>query len=113
HTKLVEAFPERTVVLDLASYTRFEQDPQIKGKQGDRRTPSYIGFVLARGRPVREIDLGPAQPIDEAVVEWRRAIVASRPSPAAETLRRRVWEPMAQQLPPGTSTVILALDGTL
>ena len=74
YTKLVEALPEHTVVLDLVSFTRFEWDPQIKGKKGERRTPSYIGFVLAKGRPVRQVDLGPAAPIDEAVRAWRKAI---------------------------------------
>jgi CHAT domain-containing protein/tetratricopeptide (TPR) repeat protein len=113
YTKLVEALPSRTVVLDLVQFTRFEQDPQIKGKQGERRTPSYIGFVLARGRAVREVDLGPAPPIDGAVRAWREAIVRRQPSPAVEILRRRVWEPLAKQLPPDTAAVILAPDGAL
>ena len=92
-------------MLDLVQFTRFEQDPQVKGKNGERRTPSYVGFVLARGRPVQRVDLGPAQPIDEAVAQWREAIVARQPSAAAETLRRRVWEPLAQHFPPRTTTV--------
>ena len=41
------------VVFDLVQFTRFEQDPQLKGKKGERRTPSYVGFVLGKGRPVR------------------------------------------------------------
>ena len=101
------------VVLDLVQFTRFEQDPQVKGKNGERRTPSYVGFVLARGRPVQRVDLGPAQPIDEAVAEWRKAIVARQPDAAAETLRRRVWEPLAQHIPSQTTTVIIAPDGSL
>ena len=113
HTKLVEVLPEHTVVLDLASYTRFEQDPQIKGKKGKRRTPSYIGFVLAKGRPVRAVDLGPAAPIDEAVRTWREAIKRRQASPAAEIIRRLVWEPLARQFAPDTTTVVLALDGRL
>ena len=113
HTKLVEVLPEHTVVLDLLSYTRFEQDPQIKGKQGERRTASYIGFVLAKGRPVRAVDLGPAAPIDEAVATWRKAIKEQQASPAADVIRRLVWEPLARQFAPGTTTVVLALDGHL
>jgi CHAT domain-containing protein/tetratricopeptide (TPR) repeat protein len=113
HTKLLEALPEGTVVLDLARFTRFEQDPQVPGAKGFRRTPSYVGFVLARGRAVRRVDLGPAQPIDAAVLQWRSAIVAGQPSPAAETLRRSVWEPLAKHLPPDTATVIVAPDGAL
>jgi CHAT domain-containing protein len=113
HTKLVEALPEHTVVLDLVNYARFEQDPQIKGKKGARRTPSYIGFVLAKGRPVRAVDLGPAAPIDEAVGAWRVAIARRQASPAAANLRRLVWEPLARQFAPDTTTVVLALDGHL
>ncbi len=113
YSKLVEALPDRTVVLDLVQFTRFEQDPQVKGKKGERQTQSYIGYVLARGRPVRQIDLGPAPPIDDAADLWRRAIVAGQPSPAAETLRRLVWEPLAKQFPRDTNTVIIAPDGRL
>jgi len=113
HNKLVRALPEHTVVLDLASYTRFEQDPQIKGEKGEHRTPSYIGFVLARGRPVRAVDLGPADPIDEAVTTWREAIARRQASSAAEIIRRLVWEPLAREFAPETTTVVLALDGRL
>ncbi len=113
HTKLVEALPEHTVVLDLVSYTRFERDPQIKGKKGERLTPSYIGFVLAKGRPVRAVDLGPAAPIDQAAGAWRRAIIERQASPAADALRRLVWEPLAHQFARDTTTVVLALDGLL
>src|SRR5262249_28904070 len=73
HTQLVDALPDRTVVLDLVQYTHFEQDPQVKGEKGERRTPSYVGFVLVKGRPVRRVDLGPVGPIDEAVQTWRQA----------------------------------------
>ncbi len=59
------------------------------------------------------MDLGPAQPIDEAVAEWRKAIVARQRNAAAETLRRRVWEPLAQHIPSQTTTVIIAPDGSL
>ena len=59
-----EVLPEGTAVLDLVRFTRFEQDPQVKGEKGERRTPGYVGFVLAKGQPVRMVDLGPAQPIE-------------------------------------------------
>ena len=69
--------------------------------------------MLAKGRPVRAVDLGPAAPIDEAVGTWREAITRRQASPAAEILRRLVWEPLARQFPPDTTTVVLALDGRL
>ncbi len=82
-------------------------------KRASAARPSYVGFVLARGQPVRQVDLGPAQPIDDAVRPWRHAIDAGQASPAAETLRRLVWEPLARHFPPGTTTVILAPDWRL
>jgi CHAT domain-containing protein/Tfp pilus assembly protein PilF len=113
HTKLVEALPEQTVVLDLANYTRLEQNPQIKRENGRRLTPSSIGFVLAKGRPVRAVDLGPTGRIDQAVETWREAIKARQASPAAAILRHLVWDRLAREFPPATTTVVLALDGRL
>ncbi len=109
----MEALPERTAVLDLVSFTRFEHDPQVKGKAGERRTPSYVGYVLARGRPVRQVDLGTAQPIDDAVHHWRSAIEHGLSSPGAGALRRLVWEPLAKLMPADTATVLIATDGLL
>ena len=99
------------MVLDFAQYSRREQDPKIKGNAGLHFTTSYVGFVLARGTPVRRVDLGPAAPIDQAVREWRAAIVQGQPSPAAGTLRHLVWEPMARAFPTSTRTVIIVPDG--
>ncbi len=79
----------------------------------ERWTPSYIGYVLAKGRPVRAVDLGPAAPIDEAAKTWREAITRRQASPAAEIIRRLVWDPLARQFAPGTTTVVLVLDGGL
>jgi CHAT domain-containing protein/tetratricopeptide (TPR) repeat protein len=111
--RLIEALPAGTIVLDLVAAIRREQDPKVRGEKGRRFTPGYVGFVLARGRPVHEVDLGPAQPINEAVQTWRAAIEQRQGSPAAEILRRTVWEPLACHFPPGTTTVLVALDGDL
>jgi CHAT domain-containing protein/tetratricopeptide (TPR) repeat protein len=113
HTRLLEQLPAGTVVLDIVAFNRFEHDPQVKGKKGDRLTPRYAGFVLAKGQPVRQVDLGLAGPIDEAVRAWREAVVQRQVSSAAEVVRRRAWEPLAQHFPPGTTTVIIAPDWLL
>src|SRR5262249_989170 len=113
HTRFLEQLPGDTVVLDIVAFDRDEHDPQVKGKKGERWTRSYAGFVLAKGQPVRQGDLGPAGPIDEAVRAWREAIVRRQPTPAAEVVRLRAWEPLARQFPPGTMTVIITPDGPL
>ena len=110
---LLKVLPEETAILDLLRFTRFEQDPQVKGDKGWRRTPGYVGFVVSKGQPVRMVDLGPAQPIEDAVTRWRQAIVRGQDSPAAADLRKLVWEPLARHLPKGTATVYLAPDGAL
>src|SRR5205823_5015157 len=47
------------------------------------------------------------------LADWRRAIAARAASPAAEALRRLVWDPLAGHLGPDTRTVYLAPDGAL
>jgi tetratricopeptide (TPR) repeat protein/CHAT domain-containing protein len=111
--RLIEALPAYTAVLDLVAFDCPEKDPKVRGEKGRRWTPRYVGFVLARGRPVHEVDLGPAGRIDEAVQTWRVAIEHRRASPAAEVLRRAVWEPLARHFPPGTTTVLIAPDGPM
>jgi len=113
HSELLETLPDRMVLLDFVQYTRREQAPNIKGDAGLRFTPSYVGFVLAKGSPVQRLDLGPAAAINDAVQQWRAAIVNPRTSPAADKLRRLVWEPIARRLPAKTNTVIIVPDGLL
>jgi CHAT domain-containing protein len=113
HSDLLNVLPEGTVVLDLVRFTRFEQDSQVKGKKGKRWALGYVGFVLSKDQPVRMVDLGPARPIDDAVSQWRQAIVLGQDSPAVADLRRLIWEPLARHLPKGTTTVYIAPDGPL
>jgi CHAT domain-containing protein/tetratricopeptide (TPR) repeat protein len=113
HTRLTETLPAGAVVLDLVAFNSAEQDPKVRGEKGRRLTPGYVGFVLVNGQPVHQVDLGAARPIDEAVRAWRAAIVHRQASPAAEVLRRTVWEPLARHFPPGTTTVLIAPDGEL
>ena len=55
-----------------------------RGRRVGDWTPSYVGFVLAKGRPVRAVDLGPAAPIDEAV----RTVARGHRGAASESRRR-------------------------
>jgi CHAT domain-containing protein/Tfp pilus assembly protein PilF len=105
--------PARTAFIDLVRYTHVEQDPRRPGLTGERRTPCYVAFVLAPGRPVQRVDLGDAGPIEHALEAWRQAIADRRDGPGADELRRRVWEPLAAQLPAEVPAVYLAVDGPL
>ncbi len=110
HDDLLKVLPEGTAVFDLLRFTRIEQDAEVKGKKGEHATPSYVGFVLATGQPTQMVDLGLAQPIEDAIGRWRQAVVQGQDDPAAADLRKLVWEPLARSLPKGTDTVYLAPD---
>jgi CHAT domain-containing protein len=85
----------------------------VRGKAGEKWTASYLAFVLRPGQPVRRVELGPAQPIEDAINDWRRDVKAGKSSTAAAILRKRVWEPLAEHLPAEVETVFLAPDGAL
>src|SRR5262249_55576248 len=72
-----------------------------------------VAFVLRLGQPVRRVELGPAQPIEDVVHDWRQDVKAGKASTAAAILRKRVWEPLAEHLPADVDTVFLAPDGPL
>jgi CHAT domain-containing protein/tetratricopeptide (TPR) repeat protein len=110
---LIKRLPPRTAVIDILAYTTLDRDPARPGPLGVKQTPSYTAFVLAPGQPVRRVELGARAPIDAAVKEWRKAIAAGGPSPAAATLRKLLWEPVAAHFPADTETVFLCPDGEL
>ena len=70
---LAKHLPSGAALIDLLRYTRFDRDPQTPGREGERRTPSYAAFVLAPGRSVKRVELGPAAPLDSHIADWRRA----------------------------------------
>jgi CHAT domain-containing protein len=113
HANLLKKLPARTAFIDFLCYYHTEQDRKVPGKAGEKWTASYLAFVLRPGQPVRRVELGSAQPVEEALNEWRRDIKAGKTSAAAAFLRQRVWAPVAEHLPADTETVFLAPDGAL
>jgi tetratricopeptide (TPR) repeat protein len=107
YTDLVQQLPAHAAFIDLFHYTHIPRDLKAK------RAPSYVAFVLRPGHPVQRVDLGPAVPIHEALIRWRRDLGNGLSSPAAAQLRRLVWEPLAAHLNPNTDTVYLSPDGAL
>jgi CHAT domain-containing protein len=109
---LQRALPPYSAFVDLLRYTVFEQDPKKPGQEGEKRTPHYVAFVLTRDQ-IHQVPLGEAGPSEQALADWRRAIQDRLDSPAAEQLRRRVWEPLAKKLPAAMQILYLAPDGDL
>jgi CHAT domain-containing protein len=111
---LAPLLPPSVVFCDLTRYWHIDQDPEAPGSKGKKRTLSYVGFVLARGQPVRRVELGEASPIDEALAAWRQSLQAGKAtSAAALTLRRRLWQPLEKVFPAQTRTVLVAPDAAL
>jgi CHAT domain-containing protein len=104
---LARALPRRAAFLDLLRYRTWEVKEHRFGPA------RYVAFVLARGRSVRRVELGPASPIEKALGRWRQDISRDRPRAAATKLRRLLWRPLAKHLPKETKTVYLSPDGAL
>ena len=121
---LLAKLPDGTAFVDLVGYTLFAQDPDVPGKKGERRTPSYAAFVLRPGAAIVRVELGPAEPIDQAVDQWRGMIAGEDQKPGSskkpgfsktpeQTLRNLLWEPLEAALGPDTRAVFLCPDGRL
>jgi CHAT domain-containing protein len=116
--QLRAALPAGAAFVDLYRYTYFEQDPKVKGKKGEKRTPSYVAFIVRKDKPAIRVELKAAKPIDDAWAAWHNAITADRPDEkaerdAAKKLADLVWEPIRKHLPDKVKTVYLAPDGKL
>jgi CHAT domain-containing protein len=104
---LAGRLPQDAAFIDLHRY-------QHREKGAKKWRPHYVAFVLRRGRPVRRVELGRAEPVEKALAAWRQAIAQGRDSPAAADLRRLVWDKLAGHLPEKAgSTVYLCPDGGL
>ena len=95
------ALPTGAALIDLLRHVGFT----THAKAEDR----YAAFVIRSGSPPRRVELGPAEPIDQAVAAWRAAVQASR-LPDTVELIQRVWRPL-EPLLDGRDTVLVAPDG--
>jgi CHAT domain-containing protein/Tfp pilus assembly protein PilF len=102
---LAQRLARGTAFIDFVRHARWE-----KGKFNGYH---YQAFVLAPGRDVRRVDLGPAEPLDEAVTSWRRAISRQETSQAPQRLKEQLWDKLAAELPAGTKAVYLCPEGDL
>lgn len=95
----------RTAFLDVYYYRDFTTKEAVA---------RYVAFVVRPDRSVRRVELGKADPLDDAVRAWRAAIAKDNDtSRQAAQIAERVWAPLARELPAGTQTVYLAPDGEL
>ncbi len=108
---LTAVLPKGTALVDFLEFA--DVIPAVgdaANKTGGRR---LAAFVLTAGQPPRLIDLGPAEPIDDAVERWRAVFGDGQKGTRAGTdLRRLVWQPLAKGLT-GATAVLVSPDGGL
>ena len=112
---LQKSLPQKSIFVDLLRYTLFEQDPAKPGKAGEKQSLRYVAFLVTKDQ-IHHVDLGPAEPLEAAVKQWRESITRKNLTPdlkSPATLRRQLWEPLEKQFPPGTTTVYLCPDQML
>ena len=108
------------------SYTRWRRVPNHPSQTLEDAVESLLAFVVRKNDGMQCVDLGPLEPIEEAIRDWRRtlqgsfrtgAVVESAPSPPSSTasgrkLRELVFDPLRGAIG-SARTLTLALDGGL
>jgi CHAT domain-containing protein len=112
---LQKAIPVDAVVVDYLSYWHFDQTERTTDVPAhDKLTKSYLAFVITRAS-IAWLDLGPAKPIEAAIVAWREAIINGDaiPPELPAKVRELVWTKVRNEIPSGTNVVYVAPDLSL
>lgn len=108
--RLQKILPKDAVLVDFLEYTRYAPTEKVF-----QRHRHLLAFTARRDGPLVAIDLGPVQPIAQAVDQWRRAL---KRKPGADShdagteLRRLLWQPLEKHLA-GARLVLVSPDGPL
>ncbi|MDA1231386.1 MAG: CHAT domain-containing protein, partial [Planctomycetota bacterium] len=116
--QLLAALPTDAVLVDFWEFNLY-RPAEAEGKPAPRPERSYMAYVVKRSRDaerggdVEAILLGPAEPIEDAVEEWRVSFGQTASSHSAgERLKELVWKPIEERLN-SAKTVILCPDRAL
>jgi CHAT domain-containing protein/tetratricopeptide (TPR) repeat protein len=111
---LQQVLPVDAAVVDVLRYTRSEYNPKKPGNEGWEQTVCYLAFVLTRDQ-VAWLDLGPAQPLEDAVTAWRAAIISGKEIKPELPARVRdlAWAKVRQEIPRGVKVVYISPDAAL
>ena len=108
---LLAALPRETALVDLLEFNFFRSNTEERGKLRPQR--HFVAFVVQPGQTVEPIDLGPADAISQAVIDWRKTFGASIESvQAGAFLRKQVWERLEPRLQ-GVRRVLISPDKAL
>ncbi|TWU01830.1 CHAT domain-containing protein [Neorhodopirellula pilleata] len=112
-----DAIPDNGVYVDILSYLDFEFDETATPSATEQR---YAAWIVTKTGDVRFIDLGPADAIDQAVVDVRRAMDASvqhipelgdqaayeKLKPALIAASRLIWHPIREACGNNTELIL-------
>jgi CHAT domain-containing protein len=111
---LKRLLPPDAALVDLLQYMHTSIDEQ-DGKRKLLRTPRYVAFVVRPFREIERIDLGEADPLGEAVVNWRKSR-GFRPNAGKTDWAARIGELVWPRLKPYVGdcrTLLISPDGIL
>ena len=107
--------PVQSAFVDIRFYTRFDYSNSERPRQ-ESRTNCYVAFLQSRGGTVARVELGPSEPIAEAIRNLRQSVATGSIAEFdkfAGHLRKAVWLPIENELPAGTDTIFICPDGAL
>jgi CHAT domain-containing protein/Tfp pilus assembly protein PilF len=111
--QLQVVLPADAALLDFLEYTQYRPSAEKKGQwhYEDR----LMAFVVRRDSLVR-VDLGPVQPIQEALKGWQlvlqRRFRTKGDDALGAAVRKLIWQPLEKHLQ-GAKLVLVSPDGTL
>jgi CHAT domain-containing protein len=122
-SELQKVLPVDAAVVDFLEFSHLEQEENIPGPEGLKRTQSYLAFVLTRDS-VSWVNLDSAARIEPAIEAWREAITGNpnKKDPPASTehvcrlgikVRELVWDKVRKRLPAKITTVYICPDRAL
>jgi CHAT domain-containing protein len=107
------ALPADAALVDFLEYDHYS--PSFGQQYFWRRERALVAFVVRRDALVR-VDLGPAQPVREALERWREALQrrfrTEGDARLGAAVRRLVWRPLEPHLR-GARLVLVSPDGLL
>lgn len=112
---IASTLPAATALVEFFAYTHFSPNPARDGRGGIAPQSRLVAFVLRPGHHIVCVPLHEADPITQAIRDWRRSLTsgdASGLEKLGQKLRQRLWEPLQPTLG-GAAVVITVPDGEL
>ncbi len=116
---LQSALPDQTALVDYVEYIQRSPRPDQPGKWNEERR--LTAFVIRKAAPVQRIELGKADEIRNALIQWlgkinpedpRKLLTLEEIAKAGREVKQLVWNPIQQSLG-DIKTVLVSPDGLL